>query len=69
MKGCWGFHHRVDCWMKGKQPWRLPDGIWEYPLLGEVMREDRLEEVETCITRIQNTFTQYIVMQTILDLC
>ena len=26
-----GFHHRVACWLTGKNPRRLPDDRWEYP--------------------------------------
>ena len=65
-----GFHHRVARWLMEKQPQRLPDDIWEYPPpLGEAMREDGLEEVETYINQIQFTVAQYIVMRPILELC
>ena len=30
-----GFHHRVARWLKGKQPWRLPDYRWKYPHWGK----------------------------------
>ena len=37
--------------------------------LGEGMMENGLEDVETCITQIQFTAAQYIVMRPILQLC
>ena len=46
----------------------MTDGSTHTPL-GEEMREDGLEEVETYINRIQFTVAQYIVMRPILELC
>ena len=64
-----GFHHTVARWLKVKQNQTFLDDRWEYPPLEEVIREDRLEEVDTFITRIKNMVTQYILMNPILDLC
>ena len=63
------FQHRVARWITGMQPWRRGDGIWEYPPLVEAMGEAGFEEIRKLVTRRQNTFTQCIATQTILDLC
>ena len=38
------------------------------PPLGEAMREDGLDKMETCITQIQNAVTQYIVTRPVMEL-
>ena len=45
------FQHRMVFWMKGKQLWRIPYGRGEYPILGESIPGEGLEEVEEYITR------------------
>ena len=39
-----------------------------YPLLVEAMEEEVLQEVDTYISRRQNTVTQFIVIRPIMDL-
>ena len=50
-----GFHHQVKKWIAGKQPWKRADRIWKNPPLTEAMQEAGLEELETYISRRQNT--------------
>ena len=64
-----GFRHRVDRRLTGKQPWRIRDGVWFYPPLEDVMTEARLQEVETYVSRCQNTVKQFIVNRPLMDLC
>ena len=40
-----GFHHRVACRLIGKQPQRIPDGIWEQTPLGEGNNEAGLKDL------------------------
>ena len=36
----WGqFHHRVVRRLTERQPWRVRDGVWVYPLLEDAMVE------------------------------
>ena len=42
---------------------------WTYPSLEEVMSEAVVQEVETYVTRRQNTATQCITTSPIMDLC
>ena len=53
----------------GKQPHQQDGGSWQYPPLEEAMREERLEELETYINRIQNKVAQCISTRTILEIC
>ena len=50
-----GLQHRVEHRLAGKQLQRLPDTGWEYPPLGEAMREAGFYEVKKYITRSNNT--------------
>ena len=54
-----GFHHRVARRLTGRQPRRGRYGKWKYPLLEDTMAETRLQEVETYISRRQNTVAQF----------
>ena len=63
------FQHMVVRWIAGGQPWRILERIWEYHQLEMVMKEAGFEEVDVYVTRSQNTVTQYIMVQPILDLC
>ena len=64
-----GFHHRVDLSIMGRQPRRGRYGGWLYPPLAEAMAEAGLQEVETHVSRRQNTVAQFIATGTIMDLC
>ena len=61
-------NHRVDSILTGQQLRKVLDGMWVYPLLAKVKAEAFLHEVETYISRRQNTFSQYIVTRSIMDL-
>ena len=63
------FQHTVAQRLTGRKTRRRGDIIWEYPSLEEAMSEVGFEGIGTYITRMQNTFAQYIAMQPILDLC
>ena len=60
-----GATHRIT----GKQPRRGGGGKWKYPPVKEAMREEGFEGIRKAVTRRQNTVTQYIATQPILDLC
>ena len=64
-----GFHHRVDRRLVGMQPLQGRYGVWVYPPLEEVMAEVGLQEVDTYISRRQNTVTQFIATRPIMGLC
>ena len=53
-----GFHHRVAHRLTGHQPRNGLDGMWVYPPLAEVIVEAGLHEVETYVSRCQNTVSQ-----------
>ena len=63
-----GFHHRVARRLLGYFQGRQEDEAWEYPPLGDVMRLAWLEEIETYVSRRQNTVAQYIDTHPIWDL-
>ena len=63
------FHHRVAHSLTGKQPRQEKDGLWTYTLMEDVTAEAMLQEVETFISRCQNTVTQFITTRHIIDLC
>ena len=46
-----GFHHRLARWILGNIPLQRAEGILEYPPLGDAVRADGLEEIETYISR------------------
>ena len=52
----------------GRQPWRGKDGVWTYPPLEDVMVEAGLQEVDTYVSRRQNTVSQFIATRPIMDL-
>ena len=64
-----GFHHKVARKMMGRQPWKGRNSVWTYPPKEDAMAEAGLQEVETYISRLQNTVTQFIVTRPIMDLC
>ena len=64
-----GFHHRVARRMTWRQPRKGRDRGWFYPPLEDVMTEAGLQEVETYVSRRQNTVAQYISTRPITDLC
>ena len=64
-----GFYHRAVRQITVQLPWWRSERIWYYPPLTDAMREVMLEELETYISRRQNTVAQYITTWTILDLC
>ena len=64
-----GFHHREAWRMAGMGSKRQPYGTWLYPPIGAALEMVGLEEIGIYISRHQNTFAQYIVTRTIMDLC
>ena len=60
-----GAAHRLT----GRQPRRRGYGRCVYPLLKESMKEAGFEGIRKSIARRQNTVTQYIATQPIMDLC
>ena len=62
------FHHSVYLRLTGRQPWKGREVGWFYPPLEYVMVEAGLTEVETYISRLQNTVTQYIATGAIMYL-
>ena len=64
-----GFHHRVDCSPIGLRPQKGKYGVCVYPPLEDAMAEVGLQEVETYVSRFQNTVAQYFVTMPIMDLC
>ena len=63
-----GFYHRVSHRLTGRQPWKGRDVGFYYPLLEDAMVEAGLQEVETYVSRRQNTVAQYIITRPIMDL-
>ena len=63
-----GFHHKVDRILTGHQPQKVLDGMWLYPPLAEVKVEAYLHEVDTYVSRLQNTVSRYIIIRAIMDL-
>ena len=64
-----GFHYRVAHSMTGRKPRRVRDGGWEYTPLEEAMAEAGLQEVDTYVSRHQNTVAKFIATRPIMDLC
>ena len=63
------FQHKVSHRLTGQQPRKGRDGGWVYLPLEEAMAEAGLQEVDTYISRHQNTMAQYIASRPIMDLC
>ena len=63
------FHHRVAHRLTGRKPRQGRDGVLVYPSLEDAMAEAGLQEVETYVSRRQNTVTQFIATRPIMDLC
>ena len=63
------FQHGVARHIIGRQLKRREEGGWEYPLLASAMEEVRFEEIGYDFLKSHNTVAQYIVTQTIMDLC
>ena len=53
----------------GLQIRRQAEGIWYYPPLETEMSDTGLEEVNAYIYHCHNTFAQFIVTITIMDMC
>ena len=64
-----GFHHRLAHRLTGIKPQKRWDIGWFYLLLEDAMAEAGLQEVETYVSRRQNTLSQYIATRPIMDLC
>ena len=64
-----GFQHRESRRLTGRKPQKGRDGGWVYPPLEDAKAEAGLQEVETYISRRQNTVAQYIATRPIMDLC
>ena len=64
-----GSHHRVARRIMGRQPRRGRGIVWVYPPLEDEMMEAGLLEVETYVSLLQNTVTQFIATRPIMDLC
>ena len=64
-----GFYHRVVCRLTGSQPWRGRDEVWLYRPLEDAMVEAELQEVDTYVSRHQNTVAQNIATKPIMNLC
>ena len=68
-----GFHHSMVPRLAGRQMRRRTDVMWVYPPLTEAMvetmEEAGLQEVDTYVTRCQNTVSQYIATIPIMKLC
>ena len=64
-----GVRHRVAWRILGDFLWRWADGTWEYPSLGDAVREAGLEGIDTYVSRQKNTVAHYIATRPILDLC
>ena len=64
-----GFHHRLDRRLAKIQPGRTGSGRWIYFPLDKSMKLLGLEDVDTYFLRRQNTASQYITTQPILQLC
>ena len=52
-----------------KIPQQQVEVMWEYPPLGDAIREVVIEEIEIYISMWQNMVTQYIYTCPIMDLC
>ena len=63
-----GLQHRVARRLTGHQPRKLLYGMWVYSLMAEVKAEEFLHEVDTYISRRQNTVSQYIITRSIIKL-
>ena len=63
------FLHGAARRLTGRQARREKDGEWHYPSLEGDMKEAGLTDIRTSILRSQNTVTQYIATQPLLDLC
>ena len=63
------YHHRVDHRLTGRQTWKVRDCVWTYPPLEEAMEEAGPQEVETYVSRRQNTVAQFSTTRPIMDLC
>ena len=64
-----GFFHRVSHRRMGRQHWRGRDSGWVYPPLEDAIAEAGLLEVDTYVSRHQNTVTQFIGTRHIMELC
>ena len=63
------FMHGAAIRIMGRQPRRVWDGKWFYPSLEGAMKEAGFKDVQTSISRRQNTVIQYIATRPLLDLC
>ena len=63
------FHHRVSRRLMRRQYWRVRYIVWVYPPPYDVMSEAGFQEVETYVSRCQNTVVQFIATRPIMNLC
>ena len=63
------FHHSLACRLTGGQTQRGRDLVRIYPLMEDEMTEAVVQEVETYVSRLQNTVAQCITTRPIMDLC
>ena len=61
-----GFHHRVARRMTGQKLRKGRDRGWVYPPLEDKMAQAGLQEVDTYVSRPQNTVVQYITTRPIM---
>ena len=61
--------HRLARRLMGRQPRQGVEGVLKYLPLDYTMTEAVLQEVETYISRRQNTVAQFIVTRIIMNLC
>ena len=52
--------------MDSRRQW---DGTWVYPPIGEALKTVGLDDIGVYIAHRQNTITQYIATNPIMDLC
>ena len=62
------FHHRVARRLMGRQPWMGLEGRCMYTPLAKMMTEAGLQDMETYLSRQQNTVAQYIATRPIVEL-
>ena len=64
-----GLHYRVARTLTVRQPQRGWYGVWVYPQLEDATEEVGLKKLETYVSLLQNTFTQFIMTSPIMNLC
>ena len=64
-----GFQYQVARRMMGRIPWRKPDEKRKYTSEATEREDTGLQKMEEYIWQRQNTVTQYIATQSLIDLC